>query len=155
MTASYTNQPGVRDIDTVRFEVDDRDCVPETDAALSDEEIQYLIDSNPHILYAAAAAAEAIGATYASEPSSKKVGDLQITFPGSGQRGTYSELADALRARAQRRGSGGNIYAGGISKTDKDTIQDNPDRVPLTATVGQHDTMLDSSQSEERGVMDF
>ena len=42
MTATYTNQPGTRNIDTVRAEIDYKDCIPETDAQLSDEEIDVL-----------------------------------------------------------------------------------------------------------------
>ena len=40
MTATYTNDPTNRPIDRVRLEIDDRDTIPETDALLTDEEIQ-------------------------------------------------------------------------------------------------------------------
>ena len=142
MTATYTNQPGTRDIDTVRFEVDDKDCTPETDAALSDEEIQYLIDSNNHILLASAAAADTIAAKYSDAATSKKVGDLSISYGGGGDGGgiaaTYQLLAKALRLRAVRT-AGGKIYGGGLSKSEKTTVLADTDRVQHEFTVGMDD----------------
>lgn len=154
MSATYTNDPGNRPIDTVRFEVDDRDCIPETDALLSDEEIQYLIDSNTHILLAAAAAADAIAAQYGDTPQRKQVGDL-VTDYGDGLTTSYAGLAKALRSRAYRK-AGTGIYAGGISKTDKDTMEDDTDRVQPVFTIGQHDSPgTGSSHTVDRGIIDY
>ena len=149
MTATYTNQPATRPIDTVRFEVDDRDTIPDTDAVLSDEEIQYLIDTNTHILFAAAAAAEAIGSKFASEAASKKVGDLEIDY-GDGQAASYSALAAGLRSRARRK-AGVGVYAGGISKTDKDVAEADTDRVPSPFTIG----MMNNPATAVDGREDF
>ena len=146
MTATYANSPGIRNIDTVRFEVDDRDA----DAALlSDEEIQYLIDSNSHILLAAASAAEAIASKYASDAKSKKVGDLEVDY-GEGQAATYESLAKALRSRAYRK-AGGNIHAGGVSRSAKNTVVADRDRVPPVFTVG----MDDSQGTSVRGIIEY
>ena len=137
MTATYTNQPGTRPIDTVRFRVDDRDTIPETDAALSDEEIQYLIDTSTHILTAAAAAADAIAGQYATAAKSKKVGDLEVDY-GKGQAAEYVALAKSLRAEVSKK-AGAAVYAGGISKSDKATAEADTDRVPSVFTLGAMD----------------
>ena len=146
MTATYTNDPSGRPVDTVRFEIDDRDTIPETDAALSDEEIQYLIDTNTHILLAAAAAADAIAGKYAADAKSKKVGDLEVDY-GEGQAASYITLAGTLRQRAYRK-AGAGVYAGGISKTDKDTAEADSDRVPSVFRMG----MMDNPQNIDERV---
>ena len=151
MSATYTNQPGIRDIDTVRFEIDDKDCIPETDAALSDEEIQYLIDTNSHILLAAAAAADAVSGLYADGVSKKSVGDLSIDYANGGQSQQYASLAKQLRRRAARKASG---YAGGISVADKDAMRDETDRVQPVFEMGMHDSP-GTSLVGDRGVIDY
>jgi len=151
MTATYTNQPGTRPIDTVRFEIDDKDCIPETDALLSDEEIQYLIDTHSHVLFAAAAACDAIATKYADSQTSKMVGDLQVNY-GS-KAAEYTSKAKTLRARAARK-AGSSIYAGGISKGDKDTMKADTDRVQPSFTIGGMDH--DGTNTDvDRGVIDY
>ena len=151
MTATYINDPTNRPIDTVRFEVDDRDT---DNAALSDEEIQYLIDSTNHILLAAAAAADAISAKYSDSATTKKVGDLSISYGGGGGGGgiaaTYQTLAKALRLRAARK-AGSKIYVGGLSKTAKTAVKADSDRVQSEFEVG----MDDSEPTAERGLVDY
>ena len=153
MTATFTNAPGTRPIDTVRVEIDDIDCVPETDAMLSDESIQYFIDTNSHILLAAAAAAEAVAGKFADSPSRKKVGDLEVSYGDSGGKTvSYLSLAKSLRARAYRK-AGANVYAGGVSKSDKDSIESDSDRVPVVFSVGMDDNP--ESGGSDRGIIDY
>ena len=147
MTATYVNDPTGRPIDTVRFEVDDRDTA---NAVLSDEEIQYLIDSNSHILLACAAAADAIGAKYASEVSSKQVGDLRLDYGPGGVGGSYGLLAKSLRLRAVRK-AGSKVYAGGLSKAEKITVAKDTDRVLPVFVIG----MDDSYPQPDRGIIDY
>ena len=147
MTATYINDPTNRPIDTVRFEVDDRDT---DNAALSDEEIQYLIDSTNHILLAAAAAATAIGAKYSSEVESKQVGDLRIAYGSGGVAASYSALAKALRLRAVRK-AGASLYAGGLSKAAKTAVKADTDRVQSEFEVG----MDDAASPAVRGIVDY
>ena len=145
MTASYTNQPGVRGIDTVRLRIADTDTIPESDAALSDEEIQYFIDNTSHILYAAADAAETIGAKYAELPVSKTVDGFTLNY-GDGQSSSYAALAKRLRTLAAK---GAKWYAGGLSKSDKRTAETDTDRVQPVFTMGMHDhTGTDSTTTE-------
>jgi len=137
MTASYTNDPTNRPIDRVRLEIDDRDTIPETDALLSDQEIQYYIDSHPHILLAAAAAADQLGAKFADDPKSKKVGDLEIDYGSEGRSATFKATAAKLRAQVARSGAG--IFAGGLSKAEKVTGRADTDKVQSVFQVGQDD----------------
>ena len=150
MTATYTNQPGVRPIDTVRFEIDDKDTIPETDAMLSDEEIQYLIDSSRHILLAAASAAEAVATKFSDEASEKTVDDFTLKFSGGGQAESYTARAKSLRDRAYRT-VGGKVYAGGISESDKRGMEQDTDRVDSAFTIGMDDNVA----AGERGISEF
>ena len=135
MTETYTNDPANRPIDRVRFEVGDTDTA---NAKLSDEEILMLIGDTNHILYAAAAAAEAIGGQDASGLESKSVDDFKLSFPSDGTLGSYSALASSLRMRAARK-AGGSLYAGGISKADKAAQEQDADRVQPQFTIGMDD----------------
>jgi hypothetical protein len=150
MTATYTNQPGTVDVDTVRLETDDKDT---DNPLLTDEEIQYYIDSNSHILLAAASAAEGIASKYSDSPSSKSVGDLKLTYD-QGRAVTYGEMAANLRARAYRK-AGANIYAGGVSKSDKDAAKADTDRVQPVFTIGMDDAKGSGGQDTDRGIIDY
>ena len=147
MTATYTNQPGVRSIDTVRLLIFDRDTIPATDAKLTDEEIQYFIDANAHINLAASEAAMAIAARSAGEGTSKKVGDLMIEGVGI----SYRDLAKNLRLKAARTVK---AYAGGLSIAEKDTVDKDTDRPTPDFERGMHDHER-SGQTADRGVVDF
>ena len=150
MTATYTNQPGVRAIDTVRYEVDDRDTIPETDAALSDEEIQYLLDTNKSVLFAAAAAAESIGGQYATEGTSEQVGDLEIDY-GDGTSATYAALAKRIRTRAAKQVV---PFAGGLTKSGHETAAKDTDRVQPEFTIGMDDNVT-SGSATDRGILEY
>ena len=148
MTATYTNQPGVRDVDTVRLLVYDRNTTTATSAKLSDEEIQYFIDANTHINFAAAEAALAIAARHAAEGTSKWVGDLKVDGVGI----SYRDLSDKLRLTAARRGV--TPYAGGLSIADADAVAKDTDRPAPDFERGMHDHEK-AEQTADRGVMDF
>ncbi len=147
MTATYTNQPGVRDVDTVRLKVYDRDTTTASSAKLTDEEIQYFIDSNSHIDLAASEAALAISAKHAGEGTSKKVGDLMIEGIGM----SYRDLAKSLRLKAPRTVT---PFAGGLSEAEKDAVDKDTDRPPADFERGMHDHER-SGQTADRGVIDF
>ena len=137
MTATYTNDPANRQIDRVRLEIDDRDTTTEANALLTDEEIQYYIDTHSNVLLAAAAAADQLGARFAGDPQTKKVGPLDIDY-GDGRSATFKAVANRLRAQVSRRG-GANLFAGGLSKAAKVTEEAKVDKVQPTFTIGQDD----------------
>lgn len=138
MTASYTNDPTNRPIDRVRLEIDDRDTIPETDALLTDEEIQYYIDTHSNILLAAAAAADQLSAQFAGDPMVKKVGDLAIEYGMENKSLTYKLVAMRLRGRVARRGEV-SLFAGGLSKAAKRMERAKADKVQPSFTIGQDD----------------
>lgn len=118
--------------------VGDTDCIPETDAKLSDEAIQFFLDNNGNTYLAAAAAADAISGnlTYSGSITSKQVGDLKIQYASEGQAGAYTKLSKRLRLLGLRKGS---AYAGGISISDKDVLREDSDAVQPAFTVGAMD----------------
>ncbi len=151
MTATYTNSPGTRNIDAVRLLIYDRDTIPETDALLQDEEIQFFIDGQSNIRLAAAEAAEAIGAKFAGSESSKKVGDLWLDF-GGGRTMTYGQLATQLRLQAARRAA---PFAGGLTKSGKSAVAKDTDRVHTVFRRGMDDHERTGAVENERGILEF
>ncbi len=137
MTATYTNDPANRPIDRVRLEIDDRDVTTATDALLTDEEIQYFIDTHSNVLLAAAAAADQLAAKFAGDPKKKKVGPLEIDYGDEGRSAVFKAVAKRLRGQVARRSS--NLFAGGLSKSKKIAERATPDKVQPPFTVGQDD----------------
>ena len=138
MSATYTNDPNNRQIDRVRLEIDDRDVTTETDALLTDEEIQYYLDTHSNVLLAAAAAAEQLAAKFAGDPKTKIVGPLEISYGDEGRSKTFTAVAKRLRAQVARRG-GANLFAGGLSQAKKRTEKALADKVQPSFTIGQDD----------------
>lgn len=101
---------------------------------LSDEQITLFVSlSGGDIYEGAAMAAEAIAARYAASVD-KRVGSLSLSV--SQLSGNYLSLAASLREQGIRMGSTG-AYAGGISRADKETNDEDTDRVPLAFTKDQ------------------
>jgi len=150
MSATYTNQPGTRDIDTVRLLIDDKDTKVATDAVLTDEEIQFFVDNNSHIYLAAAAGADALVAKYSADASSVKIDDAEVRF--GGERVTQAKtLAKQLRSQAARKAT---PFAGGLTKSGKTAVEDDTDRVQPEFKRGMH-KHIRSGQPTDRGVIDF
>jgi hypothetical protein len=134
MTATYTNQPGTVDVDTVRHLISDKNVTSSTNALLSDEEIQFHVDSEPHIYLAAAEAAVAVASKYGALETVKQVGDLRRGFGTGGRVAQYHDIAKRLRANAYR---GVTPFAGGLSKAGKETAAADTDRVDPVFVRGQ------------------
>lgn len=94
-----------------------------TDPQLQDEEINWLVTQEGSTYLAAARAAETIAARYARQVD-RSVGAMKLS--ASQRFKTYSELSSALRAKARMMVS---PYAGGISQADKQTNEQDTDRV--------------------------
>jgi hypothetical protein len=105
-------------IDAVRLEIGDTN---EADQLLQDEEITYYL-RHP-LLYAAAYACEAVSAKYARQVD-KMVGRLRISATAKAQQ--YRDLSAMLKRRAAL---GTGIYAGGLSVNDKQSTEQDSDRV--------------------------
>ena len=143
MTATYTNQPGTRNVDTVRHLINDKNVTTEADALLTDEEIQFHIDSEPHIYIAAAEAATAIATTFAASETVKQVGDLRREFGDGGRAATYHATATRLRGNAYNKAT---PYAGGLLESEKRTGDQDTDRVDPAFTRDQMDNPSGDSE---------
>ena len=130
MTWTYTD-PSASDKDAVRFLVGDTDT---TDQQVTDEEIAYALAAEGSVNQAAASIARSIAAKYARKVD-KSVGDLKYSY--SQRQKAYLDMADRLEKDAAI--SGASPYAGGISRSDKETVRDDDDRVAPRIRRGQMD----------------
>lgn len=126
MAKTYSGDPASSSRDLVRFL--SRDCVTDR-MTLTDEELDYLLTSEPNAYMAAAMACDLL-AEHAL--SGKTVGDTSLSFSADG----YTKLATKLRSR-------GRTYAvptaGGLSKADKSTLSGDTDRYTPDFVRGLHD----------------
>lgn len=102
---------------------------------LEDEEIEALLDQYGNKWLAAAAAAEQIGATY-SLRTDKTIGKLSIKQGDIAQR--YHDLADRLRFESKLQAK---PFAGGISRSQKDSETQDSDRDATQFEVEQFDNV--------------
>lgn len=131
MSWTYSGNPSNSARDEIRFLVGDTDT---TDQQVTDEEIAYAAANEANNQLAAARIARALAAKY-SRKADKSVGDLSIS---------YSQMAKSFWDLATKLESSGSIsgaapYAGGISISDKQTVQDNTDRFVPSFKKGKFD----------------
>lgn len=100
---------------------------------LENEEIQAYLDTYGNKYLAAASAAEQVAAYYGGR-SDKTIGKLSISQGSGGAR--YQSLAKSLRREAALFGS---VFAGGISRDDKEAERQDSDRVAPAFSVDQFD----------------
>jgi len=129
MSFSYDNTLA-EDRDRVRFELSDTDS---DDPLVEDEEIDYALTQNSNVLRVAANIAESIAVQLGRRPS---VTLAQAGLSAKEQHDHYIQLAKDLRARASS--SGGAVFAGGISKADRETREADTDRVQPAFTTDLH-----------------
>ena len=128
MTWSYSGDPGASDLDAVRFLIGDTDT---SQQQLSNEEITYLLTAGGTVRAAALAACRSLSAKY-SRLVDQSTGSISIS---------YSQLAKQYQALANDIRSGAQVapYAGGISKSDMESVASDSDRVG-GFSVGMHDS---------------
>lgn len=129
---TYSGDPSDSDLDAVRFLVGDTN---EDDKQLSNEELEYLIAQNGAPARAASAAAGELGRRFAGLATRVWVGDLHIE---------YLDRSDAYLALAARLLVTGGAklampFAGGISKSNRESHLANDDEVKPAFTIGLHD----------------
>lgn len=132
------------DKDKVRFLIQDTKLTP---ALLQDEEINFVLSEYPNYILAAAVCAENISAQLVGTATDKKIGNLSLTYGDKSKK--YAELANSLRARASK------IllpYAGGISQTDKELVNNDDDRVKPAFSRDMQKQALPSDISDEDAV---
>lgn len=102
---------------------------------LQDEEINFYVNSESSVWFAAADAAQSIAAKSASKIS-KSIGELSAQFDQLYQH--YDALAKRLRLLAPRMTSVG-VYVGGMSRADMQSNVDNPDLNVVDFFIGIDD----------------
>jgi len=117
---------------TVRMLIQDTDS---GDQLFSDSEIGYYVDSAANYTLAAVAAARTLAMKFGRK-ADKAVGDLKITY--SHMVANYLKMASDLRSAALR-AAPVNVYAGGISVSDKDTVKADTDRTEPSFYRNQFD----------------
>lgn len=137
---TYTGDPASSDRDAVRFLIGD---TIETAAIFQDEEIDWLVLQNGNIYFAAALAADAAAAQFAGAQSqgavkTKTVGALSISYDDSARASEFRQLARDLRFRGAVN-STIITYSGGISKSDKQTREQDTDWDKPSFARGMHD----------------
>lgn len=107
--------------DQIRLLIGDTES---TDPLLQDEEITFHANGQSGLYRQAAACARAIAGTF-SRRVDRSVGQLKLS---SGQQAkAYHDLAQSLMRQAARQDA--VPYAGGLSISDKEGVEDNTDRV--------------------------
>lgn len=114
--------------DQVRFLVQDTDS---TRPLVQDEEIDYALSKQSNIYLASAMVADSIARKYALQPNTKT--DI-FTEDYQDASSNYIKLAKQLRKDSVMY-SASSFYSGGISKTDKQTREEDTDRVKPSFTV--------------------
>lgn len=138
MAWTYSGNPASTPKDAVRFLI--RDTV-NTRPLLQDEEIAWALSECGGNVYLAGALccetlAGSAGASTGGQVTSKKVGDLALSYASGAETATYwLGLAANLRRRAGRKAL---PYAGGISREGKRAQEEDSDRVPPAFTKDLH-----------------
>lgn len=146
MTWTY-GQGGQTTKDQVRLVLGDTDSA---DQQIQDEEIKVFLPggalAEANVWMAAAAAADAIAARYARAVD-KGVGPFRLQ--AAAKQSHYRTLAEDLRKRR------GRVYqmpsAGGVSVTDKQTLEDDTDRLPGYYKIGMQEHPAARDRSVQGG----
>lgn len=128
----YTGAPATVSADELKFILGDL-STSSSGELLKSAECSYLIARFGNAKAAAPAGARAIAAMFADQVS-KAVGDLRLEAQQKFEH--YSTLAKSLERDVAITAV---PYAGGISRSDKDAVVGNTDRVAPSFMVGLHD----------------
>jgi hypothetical protein len=148
---SWTYNPTLpTDKDIVRFMVGD---TISADPLVEDEEILATLSMQPVVQLASAEIAEAIAGKFARCVDTK-VGKSELKKSQRAQ--FYLDLSKRIKEQYRRKGAFTGIpYAGGISKSDKCTVEQNSDRVEPIFKKGQMDNksgcMSDPNDNNNNG----
>lgn len=131
MSWSYSSALAT-DKDRVRFLTGD---TISTDAQLQDEEITWLVSQRNDVLLAAADACEGIAARYSRQTDTT---NSKLSVAASKRAAAYGVLASTLRQRALTL-SGAQMFAGGLTISGKQILDENMDAVQPAFSIGKDD----------------
>lgn len=136
------------DMYKVRFLIGDTDSARQQ---LQDEEIEWVLEEQTVVTYAAASCAEMLAAKYAFLVNTE---NSELRISAAARHKHYLDLAERLRAHAGNLPGGdgsavplATAYAGGIYKSEKDALDDNTDLVRPAFALAQDDHPEGSDQS--------
>jgi len=132
MTWTYSGDPSASDRDEVRFLTGDTDT---TDQQATDEEIAYAVANEPTNVSAAIRVLRALAGKYARK-ADKDVGDLKIKWSQVSK--NYMDMAKFLED-SDSSSVLPTPYAGGISVSDKQSVDQDTDRINPSFTRGMND----------------
>lgn len=144
MSWNYSGDPRTSTKDEVRFWLQDTDPA---DKLIEDEEILYVLVTEPEPIKAAASICDALSVRYSRE-ADRQLGDFRVSL-------SQKAIAFAQRAKDLRTSAARNIgrlpipYAGGISASDKQSQALNPDRVKPAFQLGMHDNPGEPTKAGE------
>jgi len=143
MTWSYSGDPRTGEMDALRFLIGD---TTEADAQFSDEELIYLLEQyDDSVRHAGLAACRRLIAKY-SRCVDQRTGDIDVKY--SQRLSQLHGLAASIREQMVPQ-----LYAGGISKSDIETVQDDDDRQGPIFALGMADNPpADGSPSSTGGT---
>lgn len=129
---AFTNNPSTNRVDAVRLLVGDV-STSNSLVYLTDNSYTYFIAQTPNLFSAGALAANSLAAFFMGRGSEKKVGDMILRRDMAQQ---FRALAVELKTMSAK---GISPYAGGISRSDKRTQDQNTDRTPPAMRRSQFD----------------
>lgn len=128
----YTNQPRTNPRDAVRLLVGDISTSTGREY-LSDVDYDFFLSATPNQYSAGALAANSLAMRFAGDGTEKSVGDLRI------KRAQAAEYRDLSKQLARMSALQSAPYAGGISRSDKASVEADSDRVKPAFAAGQFD----------------
>lgn len=126
MTFTYSGDPSASTVEQVRFLLQDTTTPGHK---FEDEEITWMLTEEPDPWFCAAALADQLVSKYSGQAQSKTIGETSVTYGDLTMK--YQGLAQSLRNTRRQRPVA--PYAGGISKADKETVEQDDDREELVA----------------------
>lgn len=142
MTCTYSGNPADSDLDAVRFLLQDTDCA---NNIFEDEEITFTLGEEANIYTAAACLLDNAINNSSGSLSSKKVGDLSLSFKLDETR----KRIDSLRAKGRVKYEIPSVPA--QDREEKRAHRDNVDNVPpfITREIHDIDRLRDSREDFE------
>lgn len=143
MTFTYTNDPANSTLDRVRVLLGDIDS---TVPLVTDEVLNYYISENSTAEGAAADAADHLAAKYAIDVNNTNV---SLSVSAGERHRQFRALAADLRSRRNIKAlMNATILVGGISKTERDSLEADTDDIPSRFRTDMH-AYTDPSSSED------
>ena len=139
MAFTYGGDPANSNREAVRFFCGDTDS---SDQLLSDAEVDYILTLESKVIQAAATACEMIASKFAREADTKN-GALSVK--ASQRAAAYEKRAPLLRSKGNREV---DVFAGGLTISGKDSLNQRTDDVQPNFKVGQDDRIVLDEENE-------